>query len=120
MYNHKLDTGDNQQFVEAYRNAHDGPPGNFARVGYELVRTVARGIQAAGTSDHATVRDTLEGLEMQTVLGETSYRACDHQSINPVWTGEIVAAGEGTEVNLLNKVDGPDTVRPCEETGCSF
>jgi branched-chain amino acid transport system substrate-binding protein len=120
LYNHKLDTGDNQQFVEAYRNAHDGPPGNFARVGYELVRTVARGIQAAGTRDHTTVRDTLEGLEMQTVLGETSYRACDHQSINPVWTGEIVAAGEGTEVNLLNKVDGPDTVRPCEETGCSF
>ena len=57
---------------------------------------------------------------MQTVLGETSYRACDHQSINPVWTGEIVEAGEGTEVNLLSKVEGPDTVRPCEETGCTF
>jgi len=120
LYSHKLDTGDNQQFVEAYQNAYDTLPGNFARVGYELVRTAARGVQAAGTSDHATVRETLEGLEMQTVLGETSYRACDHQSINPVWTGEIVEAGEGTEVNLLNKIDGPDTVRSCEETGCSF
>ncbi|WP_142860603.1 ABC transporter substrate-binding protein [Salinigranum halophilum] len=120
LYSHKLDTGDNRQFVEAYQNAYDTLPGNFARVGYELVRTAARGVQAAGTSDHVTVRDTLEGLEMQTVLGETSYRACDHQSVNPVWTGEIVEAGEGTEVNLLNKIDGPETVRSCEETGCSF
>jgi branched-chain amino acid transport system substrate-binding protein len=120
LYSHKLETGDNGQFVEAYQSAHDAPPGNFARVGYELVRTVARGIQEAGTTDHATVRDTLEDLKMQTVLGETYYRACDHQSINPVWTGEIVEAGEGTEVNLLRKVEGPDTVRSCEETGCSF
>jgi branched-chain amino acid transport system substrate-binding protein len=120
LYSHKLDSGDNPQFVEAYRNAHDAPPGNFARVGYELVRTTARGVQEAGTANHATVRDTLEGLQMQTVLGETSYRECDHQSINPVWTGEIVKSGEGTEVNLLSKVEGPDTVRPCEETGCTF
>jgi len=57
---------------------------------------------------------------MTTVLGETSYRACDHQSVNPVWTGQIVEAEEGTEVNLLEKVPGEDTVRPCEETGCSL
>ncbi|WP_254272306.1 ABC transporter substrate-binding protein [Haloarcula marina] len=120
LYNHKLESGDNQQFVEAYQSEYDTPPGNFARVGYELVRTAAKGIQEAGTADHETVRDTLEGLQMTTVLGETSYRECDHQSVNPVWTGEIVEAGEGTEVELLNKVAGEDTVRPCEETGCTF
>ncbi|WP_254279282.1 ABC transporter substrate-binding protein [Haloarcula marina] len=120
LYNHKLESGDNQQFVEAYQSEYDTPPGNFARVGYELVRTAAKGIQEAGTADHETVRDTLEDLQMTTVLGETSYRECDHQSVNPVWTGEIVEAGEGTEVELLNKVAGEDTVRPCEETGCTF
>jgi branched-chain amino acid transport system substrate-binding protein len=121
LYNHKLDTGDNAQFVEAYRSAHDAPPGSFARVGYELVRTAARGIQTAGTADPTRVRETLEGLEMTTVLGETSYRACDHQSVNPVWTGEIVATDDGgTEVELLEKVPGEEAIRPCEETGCNL
>jgi branched-chain amino acid transport system substrate-binding protein len=122
LYNHKLDTGDNAQFVEAYRDEYDTVPGSFARVGYEVVRTTARGIRAAGTADPTRVRETLEGLEMTTVLGETAFRECDHQSTNPVWTGEIVAAseGEGTEVNLLSKVPGEEAIRPCDATGCTL
>ncbi len=120
LYNHQLETGDNPEFVAAYRDEYDVPPGNFARVGYELVRSVARGVQAAGTEDPGQVGDALEDLEMTTVLGDTAYRACDHQAVNPVWTGRIVAADEGSEVELLDKVEGPDTVRPCEETGCTL
>ena len=120
LYNHQLETGDNQQFVEAHRTEHGAPPGNFARVGYELVRTAARGIQAAGTSDPAQVRPTLEGLEMTTVLGETTYRPCDHQAVNPVWTGRVVAGEEGSEVDVLERVEGEETLRPCEETGCDL
>jgi len=121
LYNHKLDTGDNAGFVEAYRSAHDGPPGSFARVGYELVRTAARGIQAAGTADPTRVRDTLEGLEMTTVLGETPYRSCDHQSVNPVWTGEIVESESGPpDVEIIAEVSGEDAIRPCGETGCNL
>lgn len=120
LYNHQLETGDNRQFVQAYQNEYDVLPGNFARVGYELIRTAARGIQAASTSELSQVRDTLEGLEFTTVLGQTSYRPCDHQCINPVWTGKIVEADEGTKVELLNKIPGEETVRPCEETGCNL
>jgi branched-chain amino acid transport system substrate-binding protein len=89
-------------------------------VGYDLVRMAARGIQAAGTADPAQVRETLEGLEMTTVLGETSFRPCDHQSVNPVWTGEIVAGDPIPGIELLSKVEGEDAIRPCEETGCSL
>ncbi len=120
LYNHQLETGDNEQFVEAYADEFEGRPGNFARVGYELVRTTARGIQAAGTDDIEQFRETLPELEMETVLGETAYRSCDHQAVNPVWTGEIVADGEETEIELLGEVSGEDAIRPCEETGCSL
>ena len=120
LYNAQLDTGDNAQFVDAYSSAHDGVPGSFARVGYDLVRMAARGIQAAGTSDPTQVRETLEGLEMTTVLGDTSFRACDHQSVNPVWTGEIVSGDPIPGIELLSKVEGPDAIRPCEATGCSL
>lgn len=120
LYDHQLETGDNPQFVDAYREEFDAPPGNFARVGYELVRTTARGIQAAGTSDPEAFRETLPGLEMQTVLGETSYRACDHQAVNPVWTGRVVEDNGGTEMELLDRIEGEDAIRPCEETGCTL
>lgn len=120
LYNHTLETGDNKQFVDAYRNEYGSAPGSFARVGYEAVRMVAHGIQEAGTTDSTTVKDTLEDLEMTTVLGDTAFRACDHQSVNPVWTGEIVSADGGTSVNLINDIAGEEAIPPCEETGCDI
>ena len=120
LYNHKLETGDNPRFVKAYQDEYDDTPGSFARVGYELIRTAARGIQESGTADPTEVRSTLEGLQMTTVLGETSFRPCDHQAVNPVWTGEIIETETGTDVELLDRVTGEDAIRPCEETGCSL
>jgi branched-chain amino acid transport system substrate-binding protein len=120
LYNHTLETGDNRQFVAAYRDVHGGVPGSFARVGYDMVRTTARGIQAAGTDDPAEVRAALAGLDVTTALGTTPFRECDHQAVNPVWTGEIVAGEEIPEVELLARVSGEEAIRPCAETGCEF
>ena len=122
LYNHKLETGDNQQFVQAYQDAHGAPPGHFSRVGYESVRMTARGIQAAGSKDPSTVKDSLAGTPMTTILGERQFRECDHQAVNPVWTGAINAAesGSGTTVELLEKVEGEEATPPCSETACSL
>jgi len=122
LYNHKLETGDNARFVDAYTNEYDGPPGSFARVGYEAVRMPARAIQAGGSADPDDVIETLPGTEMTTVLGETSFRECDHQSVNPVWTGEITApdSGDVGVVELVNEVSGEDATPPCSEINCSL
>lgn len=122
LYNYKLETGDNAQFVEAYQSAHDSPPGHFSRVGYESVRMTARGIQEAGSKDPSTVKDALAGTPMTTVLGEREFRECDHQAVNPVWTGSVNAAedGEGTTVELIEKVEGEDATPPCSESACSL
>jgi branched-chain amino acid transport system substrate-binding protein len=118
LYNHALETGDNRAFVDAYRDEYDGVPGSFARVGYDMVRMTARGIQDAGTSDPAEVRNALEGLDVTTALGATPFRECDHQAVNPVWTGQVVEGEEIPGIELLNQVAGDDAIRPCEETGC--
>ena len=120
LYNHTLETGDNREFVDAYRSEYDGVPGSFARVGYDMVRMTARGIQAAGTSDPVEVRDALAGLDVTTALGTTPFRECDHQAVNPVWTGQVVEGEEIPGIELLNRVSGDAAIRPCEETGCSF
>jgi len=116
LYSPGLEVGDNQQFVSQYQEMHDGLPDSFARVGYEAVRMQARGIQAAGTTDPSEVKDVLPGLEMETVLGTTSFRECDHQSPNPVWPSEIVLPSEGaemTELNILEEISPENTTPPC-------
>ena len=57
---------------------------------------------------------------MTTALGTTPFRECDHQAVNPVWTGQVVEGEEMPAVELLNKVSGEEAVRPCETTGCSI
>ena len=117
----KLRTGDNQSFVDAYRKANGNPPDNFARVAYDSIRMTAQGIQETGSSDPEEVKDTLAGLQVDSVFGPNRFRECDHQAMNPVWAGENVAAnGGGMNVELRTKVEGPQAIPPCNETGCNI
>jgi branched-chain amino acid transport system substrate-binding protein len=116
-----LETGDNPQFVEAYQSANDALPDNFARVGYQSIMMTAQGIEEAGSTDPEDVKDTLAGLEVDSIFGPNQFRACDHQALNPTWMAELVAGdGEMADVKLLNKVEGPDAALPCSETGCNL
>ncbi|MFB6352731.1 MAG: ABC transporter substrate-binding protein [Halobacteriales archaeon] len=118
----KIQTGDNPAFVQAYQSAYDGQPDNFARVGYDSIRMVARGIQEAGTADPTKVKDVLAGLEMQTIFGQNRFRECDHQAMNPVWVGKNAMTGAGSVpgVQLINKVEGQNAIPPCDEVKCSL
>ncbi len=117
-----LETGDNQTFVEAYQDEYDAMPDNFSRVGYESIRMVARGIKEAGTTDPTAVKDTLAGLEQETIFGSNRFRECDHQATNPVWMGECVEpdSGEVADVELLTELGGEEAAPDCETTGCEL
>nr|WP_255170853.1 ABC transporter substrate-binding protein [Natrononativus amylolyticus] len=119
-----VDTGDNQAFVEAYREAYDDDPDNFSRVGYESVRMISRGIQAAGTRDPTELKDFLPEHELETIYGTTYFRDCDHQSLNPVWMGELVEPDdddqEMADIELLAELSGEEAIQDCDETGCEL
>ncbi|UTF55382.1 ABC transporter substrate-binding protein [Natronosalvus rutilus] len=120
-----IETGDNQTFVSDYQDAYDGElPDNFSRVGYESIRMVANGIQEAGSTDPADVKDVLPGLEHETIFGPVEFRECDQQATNPVWMAECVEPEEGdiADVNLLDgwELDGEEAAPDCESTGCSL
>lgn len=120
-YDPSVELGDNQQFVEAYQEEHDGVPGNFERVGYESIRLMVRGMQKAGSTDPADVRDALEGGTFTTVLGDITLRESDHQATNPTWMAEMVEGdGDMADVELLDKVDGENTLPPGSELGCEM
>ncbi|MFC4360578.1 ABC transporter substrate-binding protein [Halobium salinum] len=117
----KLTTGDNQQFVEAYRSQHDEDPDNFARVGYESLRMTVRGVDAAGSAEPTDVVEQLPGMEMDTIFGPNRFRDCDHQATNPTWMGEVVEGnGNLPGVETLQKVEGTDALPPCSELGCDL
>ncbi|WP_254663209.1 ABC transporter substrate-binding protein [Haladaptatus sp. W1] len=117
----KIDAGDNQEFVEAYKSANDSEPGNFARVAYDSIRMVANGIKEAGSTDPDDVADTLGGLKMQSLFGENEFRSCDHQAKNPVWVGQnVYESGPMADVKLIEKVSGDDAIPPCDQTGCQL
>ncbi len=120
-YNATLETGDNQQFVDAFESEYDGTPDNFERVGYDSMRLVAKGIQEAGSTDPADARDALEGGTFTTVLGDVTLRAGDHQATNPTWMSELVG-GEGdlAAVELLDRTDGEAALPPASELGCQM
>lgn len=117
----KLKTGDNQQFVEAFKNSNDGAPGNFARVGYDSFRLIAKGMNKAGSTDPEDVRGALSGGTFTTVLGDITLRKGDHQATNPTWMGEIVDSGGSIPgVKLINEVPSGETLPPASELGCNM
>jgi branched-chain amino acid transport system substrate-binding protein len=120
-YNANIELGDNQEFVSAYQSEYDGLPDNFERVGYDSIRSIARGMQEAGSTAPADVRDALAGGTFETVLGDVTYRECDHQATNPTWMCELVE-GEGdiSAVELLSKTEGEDALPACGELGCDL
>lgn len=120
-----LSTGDNPSFVEAYGDEYDGAvPDNFARVGYQSVMMTAKGAQEAGTVDPATVKDTLPGMEMDTIFGGNQFRECDHQAMNPTWMGKVVEpdSGEVGAVETVAKLSGEEALAnlSCSDTDCSM
>jgi branched-chain amino acid transport system substrate-binding protein len=118
-----IETGDNADFAQRYRDEHGERPDNFARVAFDSIRMTANGIQEAGTNDPTEVKDALAGMEQSpTLFGTNSFRDCDHQAMNPVWVGQNVEpeSGETAAVDLIERKDGADVIPPCEETGCSL
>ena len=118
----KIDTGDNQDFVSAYKEAYGSEPDNFARVAYDSIRMTAHGIKEAGSSDPEDVKGTLAGLQVPSLFGQNQFRKCDHQALNPVWAGELVESSSGkmADVKLRSKIEGKNAIPPCDTVNCDL
>ncbi|WP_121821143.1 ABC transporter substrate-binding protein [Halostella salina] len=114
-YHPSLETGDNRAFVDAYASRHGERPDNFARVGFDSVRLVAKGIRAAGSTDPGDVRDALKGDTFTTVLGDVIISPENRQAINPAWVGELTAGSEYPDVELQHEVGADELLLPGSE-----
>ena len=81
------DTAANKAYVEAFRKAYGRYPQMFALFGYSAAKFIEKGFQKAGAVDKEKFINALEGMVIDSPVGNLEMRACDHQLQLPMIFG---------------------------------
>ncbi|ALD92186.1 ABC transporter substrate-binding protein [Cupriavidus gilardii] len=101
-----IDTPENKKFVEAYRKKFNDTPRVGSVVGYAAVKSIAAGLQKAGSADSDKLAAAFSGLRVDTPMGQIVYRPQDHQSTMGAYVGRTgVRDGKGVMTSFVY-VDG--------------
>ena len=111
------DTPANRAFVKAFQEAYGNPPGFPAFHAYVTAHLIAKAFNKAGTVDGERFIDSLEGMKVDSPVGEIEMRACDHQAVLPIFMG---VTKKVPQYNFLISADiatlsGKDVMPTCEE-----
>ncbi|TEA79794.1 ABC transporter substrate-binding protein [Allopusillimonas ginsengisoli] len=109
-----IDTPEHKAFLEAYQARFNDYPRLGTVVGYNTIRSLAAGIEKAGSTDTDALVQAFKGLEVDTPFGRITYRGIDHQSTMGAYVGKLaVKDGKGIMTDF-EYVDGA-TVQPTDE-----
>ncbi|HWU23740.1 MAG TPA: ABC transporter substrate-binding protein [Nocardioides sp.] len=89
------DTPETAAFVKAYRAKTGSAPTENVGNGYLGMQTIFAGIEKAGSIVPADVSRALEGLTYDSIQGEVTMRAADHQIEAPTYVGTVERSGDG-------------------------
>ncbi len=87
-----IDTPPHAAFRQAYIDRFGDYPRLGSVVGYATVKTIARAIAEAGSTDAEAVVEAMRGLTVETPLGPIVFRAADHQSTMGTYVGRLTVA----------------------------
>jgi branched-chain amino acid transport system substrate-binding protein len=118
-----------QEFVSAYREAYDRPPGNYGMYTWNAVRLIGEQV-AAGNDTPEKFRQAVEGLDVALAQGPMTIRACDHQALGPVYVLEGLSAEEAATRGgdprfgyraIVQSIPGGEDIAPsCAEVATEF
>ena len=77
----------NRDFVKKFEAANGNPPGFPAFHGYITAYFIAEAFKKAGSLDKEKFIDALEGMKIESPVGEIEMRECDHQVVLPMFLG---------------------------------
>ncbi len=111
------DTKANKAFVKAFQDAYGGPPGFPAFHGYITAHLIAKAFAKAGAIDKEKFINAIEGMKVDSPVGEVEMRACDHQAVLPLFLG---VTKKVPQYDFLISADivtlsGKDVMPTCEE-----
>ena len=81
------ETPENKAFVEEFRKAYKRDPKIGALYGYSTGIFLEKGFAKAGKVDKEKLIDALEGMVIDSPVGNLELRACDHQVALPMYFG---------------------------------
>jgi branched-chain amino acid transport system substrate-binding protein len=81
------DTKANKAFVKAFQDAYGNPPGFPAFHAYITAHLIAKSFTKAGAIDKEKFINAMEGMKVDSPVGEVEMRACDHQAVLPMFLG---------------------------------
>ncbi|HYB20075.1 MAG TPA: ABC transporter substrate-binding protein [Thermodesulfobacteriota bacterium] len=111
------DTPANRAFVKAFQDAYGNPPGFPAFHAYLTAHLIAKAYEKAGAIDREKFINALEGMKVDSPVGEIEMRACDHQAVLPLFMGTLKKV---PQYNFLISSDivtlpGKEILPRCEE-----
>ena len=81
------DTPTNKTFAKAFKDAYGREPKVGALYGYLAAHFITQAFQKAGKMDREKFIDALEGLKIDSPVGQVEMRAFDHQAMLPMFMG---------------------------------
>lgn len=118
-YDRADDNESNAKFVEAYKAKFNEEPYFVPANNYLAAQALFAGIEKAKSIDPDDVKKALSGLTFDSIVGETTIRAEDHQLLRPSYLGQVVKGDEGLAFKLLSTVT-PDVTSPKANPDCSL
>jgi len=111
------DTPANRAFVRAFQDAYGNPPSFPAFHAYVTGHLIAKAYEKAGAVDREKFINALEGMRVDSPVGEIEMRACDHQAVLPLFMGSLKKV---PQYNFLISSDivtlpGKEILPTCEE-----
>lgn len=96
-----IETPEHDAFLTAYKDRFDTYPRVGSVVGYSTIKSIAAGIEKAGSTDTDALIAAFEGLQVVTPFGEITYRPSDHQSTMGAFVGNLdIVDGTGQMVDF--------------------
>ena len=84
-----LETPEHVEFREAYMKRFDDYPRLGSVVGYTTLKTIAKAIATAGSTEAEAILKAMSGLEILSPLGPITFRAADQQSTMGTFFGRL-------------------------------
>ncbi|MBB1482613.1 ABC transporter substrate-binding protein [Tessaracoccus sp. MC1865] len=86
---HAMDDAAVQEFAQKYHEKYEEWPTDWSLLGYSGAQLWAQAVEEAGSVEPQAVRDSLAGITADTLLGDISFRECDHQASLPEYVGKL-------------------------------
>ena len=88
-----IQTPEHKAFLTAYQTKFNDYPRLGSVVGYSAIKSIAAGVQKAGSTETEKLVAAFSGLQVDTPFGKISYRPQDHQSTMGAYVGKTKNEG---------------------------